>query len=73
MFYEKDVSGKCYKSFAKWDLPFDRDCAMHELIVKRNIEANSIDTQASKAGREYLWNRMTDAIFEEDPIHFYSS
>jgi hypothetical protein len=37
MFYEKGVSGSCYKSFAKWDLPFDKDEVIHELIVKQNM------------------------------------
>ena len=25
MFYEKGSSGDCYKSFSKWELPFDRE------------------------------------------------
>lgn len=45
MFYEKDQSGKCYKSFAKWDMPFDREQVIHELIIKRQIEANSIENE----------------------------
>ena len=73
MFYEKDQSGKCYKSFAKWDMPFDRDQVIHELIIKRQIEANHIESEQVKASREYLWTRMTEAIFNEEPIQFYSS
>lgn len=36
MFYEKG-SGKTfdYKIDAKWDMPFDREQVMHEMIVKR--------------------------------------
>ena len=73
MFYEKGVSGDCYKSFAKWDLPFDREQEMHEIIIKRCLEDSAVDTKMSRASREYLWSRMTEAIFTEDPIDFYST
>lgn len=45
MFYEKGDSGKCYKSLAKWDLSFDRDEIIQELIHKRRIEDNCLETK----------------------------
>ena len=68
MFYERGPSGDCYKSFCKWDLPFDRDQMMRDLIAKRNIEDSKIESSWNKASREYLWTRMTEAIFTEEPI-----
>lgn len=32
MFYEKGDSGKCYKSVAKWDMSFDREEFIQEMI-----------------------------------------
>lgn len=34
MFYEKGDSKKCYKSMAKWDLPFGREEDIQEMITK---------------------------------------
>ena len=73
MFYEKGTSGNCYKSSSKWDLPFDREQIIHELIDKRAIPDSMVDPCQNKASREYLWTRMTDAIFSEEPIKFYST
>ena len=61
-----------YKSFAKWSLSFDREETINELVVKRRLEDDKVETGYSKAAREYLWNRMTEAIFTEEPIKFYS-
>ena len=68
MFYEKGKSGDCYKSFSKWELPFDREQMMNELIAKRDIQGSNIESSWNKASRQYLWTRMTDAIFTEEPI-----
>lgn len=38
MFYEKGVSGQCYKSFAKWDLRYDKEYAISDLIQRGAIE-----------------------------------
>ena len=73
MFYEKGLSGNCYKSYAKWDMPFDREQMIHELIIKRRIADSPIEDAQVKASREYLWMRMTEAIFQEEPIQFYSN
>ena len=32
MFYEKGAIGECYKSFALWDLRFDKEYAMSDMI-----------------------------------------
>ena len=32
MFYEKGEIGECYKSFALWDLRFDKEYAMSDMI-----------------------------------------
>ena len=41
---------------------------MRDLIAKRNIEDSTIESSWNKASREYLWTRMTEAIFTEEPI-----
>lgn len=46
---------------------------MNELIQKRKIEDSNYESANTKAKREYLWTRMTDAIFTEEPIDFYST
>jgi len=53
-------------------LSFDREETINELVVKRRLEDDKVETGYSKAAREYLWNRMTEAIFTEEPIKFYS-
>ncbi len=73
MFYEKDKSGNCYKSFAKWDLPYDREESVHEIILKRRLEDSTTDSKYAKAGRDYLWTRLAETIFKEDAINFYST
>ena len=73
MFYEKAESGKCYKSFAKWDLSFDREETIQELITKRRIEDDIIEKGLTKASRDYLWTRLQEVIFNEEPIQFYSA
>lgn len=47
MFYEKGQSGDCYKSFAKWDMPFGREEDMHEMIMKRDIQDDEIESKFS--------------------------
>jgi len=49
MFYEKGDSGSCYKSFAKWDIPFDKEQVMNELIAKHNLLDCTTDSKESKA------------------------
>ena len=44
MFYEKGISGDCYKNSAKWDLPFDKEEAIQELIGKRRIEGSKFES-----------------------------
>ena len=51
MFYEKGKSGDCYKSFSKWELPFDREQMIYELIAKRDIESTNIESSWNKASR----------------------
>lgn len=66
MFYEKNDFSKCYKACAKWDLPFDKEQQMHELIIKRNLQDDAVNSKESQAARHYFWARMTEAIFKEE-------
>ena len=66
IFADKGKSGECYKSLAKWDMPYDREQIMHEMIDKRAIPDLHEDPSECRASREYLWSRMTDAVFQED-------
>ena len=73
MFHEKAESGQCYKSFAKWDLSFDREECIQELIAKRRIQDDDIEDGLTQAARAFLWTRLSEVIFKEEPIKFYSS
>ena len=63
MFYEKEKSGNCDKSFAKWDLPYDKEEVVQEMILKRGFEDSTSDSKYAKAGRDYLWSRLAETIF----------
>lgn len=65
MFYEKSDSGECYKSLAKWDLPFGAEEDMQEMILKQKLKDSSTESAWNVARRAYLWNRFADAIFTE--------
>ena len=47
--------------------------AINELICKRSIEGSNYESAETKARRQYLWDRMSDAVFNEEPIKFYST
>ena len=72
MFYEKGENAKCYKSLSRWDMAFEREMAMQELIIKKALEDTAEDTKYGKASRNYLWSLMTESIFLDNPIEFYS-
>ena len=44
MFYEKGAYVDCYKNQSRWDMGFDREPAMHELIAKKALEDTASDT-----------------------------
>lgn len=72
MFYEKGENAKCYKSLSRWDMAFEREMAMQELIIKKALEDTASDTKYGQASRNYLWTLMTESIFLDNPIEFYS-
>ena len=44
MFYERGEDSTCYKKNSRLDMGFDREQAMHELIMKKALESTSSDT-----------------------------
>ena len=72
MFYEKGASGQCYKSFAKWDLRYDKEYEISNLIQRGAVEFDANEHPNWQASRKYNWILMTDAIFKEEPISYFS-
>ena len=56
----------CYKSASKWDMPFEREQLIDEIISKRGIQENNYESQYCKGSRDYQWTRMTEAIFSRE-------
>ena len=63
MFYEKSADHNCYKSQSRWDMGFDRDPAIHDLIAKRSLEDTPSDTQYGQASRFHNWSLVAESVF----------